>query len=330
MRPIAVRIVLRLPLPLLLLPLLAAVSLASTGCVALTPYEQARATVPPDRFVEADGQTVYVDDRPGAAGAGSTSAEAVVFLHGFGASSYSWREVTERLPGYRTLALDLRGFGYTERPPGIEPYTRDGQIELVLGVMDHLGIERAHVVGHSYGGALATALAVHHPERVISLSLIDAAHPDYPQLRRTKLAAVRPLTELFVRVRALRPALVRRVLESSIADDSLVTPELVDAYLDRLKVENAPRAYYGITAPAPEPEREVDLEDVPVPTLVVWGEEDTLIAVEAGREATSVIPCHRFVSLPGVGHMPMEESPEALADHLRAFLADPATACAGP
>lgn len=318
----------------LLLPLLAAASLVASGCVALTPYEEARSAVPPDRFVRADGQEVYVIDRPAAvavASAGAAgAAEAVVFLHGFGASSYSWREVTERLPGYRTIALDLRGFGYTERPPGIEPYTRDGQIALVLGVMDRLGVERAHLVGHSYGGALATALTVHHPERVLSLSLVDSAHPDYPQLRRTKLAAVRPLTELFVRVRPLRPGLVRRALENSIADDSLVTPALVDAYLDRLKIEYAPRAYYGITAPAPEPRRGVDLEDVPVPTLAVWGEEDTLVTVEMGREATSLIPCHRFVSLPGVGHMPMEERPEALADHLRTFLADPAAACEPP
>lgn len=329
MRPIAFRIVLRFPPSFLLLPLLVAASVASSGCVALTPYEEARSAVPPDRFVRADGQEVYVLDRPAvAASAGDAgAAETVVFLHGFGASSYSWRDVTERLPDYRTVALDLRGFGYTERPPGIEPYTRDGQVELVLGVMDRLGVERAHVVGHSYGGALATALAVHHPERVLSLSLVDAAHPDYPQLRRTKLAALRPLTELFIRVRALRPALIRRALENSIADDSLVTPALVDAYLDRLKIEFAPRAYYGITAPAPEPERGVDLADVSVPTLAVWGEEDTLVTVEDGRRATSLIACHRFVSLPGVGHMPMEESPEALADHLRAFLADPAAAC---
>lgn len=331
MRPIAFRIVLRFPPPFLLLPLLIAASLASAGCVALTPYEQARAGVPADRFVEADGQTVYVVDRPAAAAVASAGdAEAVVFLHGFGASSYSWREVTDRLPDYRTVALDLRGFGYTERPPGIEPYTRDGQIELVLGVMDRLGIDRPHVVGHSYGGALAAALAVHHPERVLSLTLVDAAHPDYPQLRRTRLAAVRPLTELFVLVRALRPALIRRALEHSIADDSLVTPALVDAYLDRLKIENAPRAYYGITAPAPEPERGVDLAEVSVPTLTVWGEEDLLIPVEEGRAASSVIPCHRFVDLPGVGHMPMEESPEALAHHLRTFLADPAAACGVP
>lgn len=285
--------------------------------------------MPAEALIEAAGQAVYVEDRPAGAAAGE-KGEAVVFLHGFGASSYSWRRVTDRLPGYRTVALDLRGFGYSERPPGIDPYTRNGQLTLVLAVMDELGIERAHVVGHSYGGALATALAVRYPARLLSLTLVDTAHPDYPVRRRTKLAAVRPLTELYIRVGALRPTLIRRALERSIADDSLVTDELVRAYSERLAIEHAPRAYYGVTAPTGEPEESIDLADVTLPTLVVWGEEDTLIEVEEGREAASVIACHRFVTLPAAGHLPMEERPDELTGALRQFLADPDAACGAP
>lgn len=306
----------------LLLTLLLLAGLSAGGCVALTPYAEVRASVPAENLVHSRGGIVYVDDR--AAGEG---AEPIVFLHGFGASSYSWRRVVELLPAHRTITLDLRGFGYTDRPPGIDPYTRDGQVAMVLGVLDRLGIERAHVVGHSYGGALAAALAVHHPGRVRSLTLVAAAHPDYPQLRRTWMAAVRPLTELFIRVRPLRPRSIRRALERSIADASLVTPELVDAYLDRLRIEHAPRAYYGITAPAPEPRRTVALADVTLPTLVLWGEQDLLIPLEQGRRAASAIPCHRFVPLAGVGHMPMEERPDAVAEELRSFLARPAAVC---
>ncbi|HEX6198767.1 MAG TPA: alpha/beta hydrolase [Thermoanaerobaculia bacterium] len=294
----------------------------------MTPYEEVRSRVPPERLVEAAGQTVYVEDRP--AETALESAETVVLLHGFGASSYSWRRVTGELAGYRTVALDLRGFGYTERPPGIEPYTRQGQIDLVLAVMDELGIDRAHLVGHSYGGALAATLAARRPERVRSLTLVDAAHPEYPQRRRTRLASVRPLTELFIRVRALRPRLIRRALERSIADDSVVTDELVDAYAERLAIEHAPRAYYGITAPVEEPEEEISLGQVPVPTLVLWGEEDTLITVEEGREASRVIPCHRFVTIPGAGHLPMEERPAELAEALREFLHRPERVCDAP
>jgi pimeloyl-ACP methyl ester carboxylesterase len=311
------------------LPLLLAAFLA-VGCVGLTPYEEVTSRVPDENLVRIAGQTVYVEDVPARGGDAGAAAEPVVFLHGFGASSYSWRRVTGELAGYRTVALDLRGFGYTERPPGIEPYTRQAQIELVLAVMDALGIERANLVGHSYGGALAATLAVRHPERVRSLTLIDAAHPEYPQRRRTKLASVRPLTELFVRVRGLRPEAIRRALERSIHDDSMVTDELVAAYLDRLAIEHAPRAYYGITAPVDEPEQEVSLAQVEVPTLVLWGEADTLIELDDGRRAASVIPCHRFVAVPGAGHLPMEERPAEVAQALREFLPRPAAACDAP
>lgn len=309
-------------LPLLLTLLL---TLALAGCTALTPYSEVRSTLPPERLIEVGGQWVYVEDRAPEQAVSST--EAVVFIHGFGGSSYSWRKVVERLPGYRTVAFDLRGFGYTERPPGVAPYTRTGQVELVRDLLDRLGLERAHVVGHSYGGALALAFTEEYPERILSLGLVDPAPPDYPQMRRKRIAAVRPLTELYIRVWALRPKLVGRALRNAIADDDLVTPELVEEYFQRLRVEGAPRAYYGVTAPTPPEDDPVELAEIAVPTLVVWGEEDTLIPVELGRSASREIPCHRFVTVPGAGHMPMEERPDEVVAALRSFLAHPGDIC---
>jgi pimeloyl-ACP methyl ester carboxylesterase len=69
---------------------------------------------------------------------------------------------------------------------------------------------------------------------------------------------------------------------------------------------------------------------VEVPTLVLWGEADTLIELDDGRRAASVIPCHRFVAVPGAGHLPMEERPAEVAEALREFLPRPAAACDAP
>jgi len=99
-----------------------------------------------------------------------------------------------------------------------------------------------------------------------------------------------------------------------------VSRELVDAYRRRLKVEGAPRAYRGLTAPAPEPPRRVELEEIRLPTLVLWGTEDRLISVDKGREATARMPHSRFVALPETGHMPMEERPGEVAAHMLDFL----------
>lgn len=291
------------------------------GCVALAPYAEVAERLPPDELIEVGGTRVHVIDR------GPRDATAVVFLHGFGASAYSWRKVTAELPELRTVALDLYGFGYTERPVGVPPYTREGQVELVRGVLDELRLVRVHLVGHSYGGAIALTFAARHPERLHSLTAIDAAHPEYPRWRRRAIAGLRPVTGLYLRTWALRRLSVRRALETSVWDDALVTPELVTAYLDRLAVEGAGRAYYGVTAPVEDPGPVVRLDGIEVPVLSLWGVEDTVIPIDTGRRATAEIPCHRFVPLPDTGHLPMEERPEAVAGALRDFVRDPHAAC---
>jgi pimeloyl-ACP methyl ester carboxylesterase len=187
-------------------------------------------------------------------------------------------------------------------------------------VLDALGIERAHLAGHSYGGSVAMALAAHHPERFESLILVDAAGPEYPQERRHWLAGIRPLTSLWVRTVALRRQRTEWGLLDSVADDSLVTAELIDEYWRRLKVEGAPRAFWALTAPVDPPDPEIDLRGITLPTLVVWGCEDALISVEAGRSTAALIPGSTFVTLPEVGHLPMEERPAELVRTMREFL----------
>jgi pimeloyl-ACP methyl ester carboxylesterase len=294
---------------LLLLVLLA---VALPGCVSLRSFAEVRRQVPADRFIRVGDQLVHVEE----AGTG----EPVVLLHGFGASTYSWRKVMPALAeSHRVLAIDLNGFGYTQRPADRASYTREAQARLVLGTMDALGIDRAHIVGHSYGGGITLYLAAQHPERFRTMVLVDSSAPTYPNDRRSRLAALRPLDSLLVRLVFLRPAMIRRSLLSSFWDDSKVTPELVQAYLDRLAIEGAPDAFYGLTAPAPKGVT-VELEKIAVPTLVVWGAHDTLIAPEVGRRAAARLPHSEFVLFEQSGHLPMEEEPEAFLRAVLPFL----------
>jgi len=278
--------------------------------------------MPEDRFVRVPamgrtgGHWVYVE-RAGPRDAGPP----VVLLHGFGASSYAWRAVMPPLAEHRrVLAPDLYGFGYTERPQDLASYTRTGQVGLVLGLLDALDHPTAHLVGHSYGGSLAVTLAARHPERVQSLVLIDAAHPSYPQRRRYRLAAFPPWSFFFIRFLGLRRGFVEKALERTYYDPEMVTPERVTAYRQRLRVEGVARAYRGLTAPQPDPGPEVDVDQVRVPTLALWGAEDSLIPVEDAREITSRMPYATFVELPGVGHAPHEEAPAEVARRILEFL----------
>jgi pimeloyl-ACP methyl ester carboxylesterase len=254
------------------------------------------------------------------AGSGDAT-DAVVLLHGFGASSYSWRKVMPGLAkSYRVLAPDFYGFGYTQRPTDRAKYTREGQAAMVLGLLDALGIQRAHFVGNSYGGAITLWIASRHPERVRSMVLVDSAAPTYPDDRRSRLAT-RPFGGLFLRLVALRPGAVRRALEHSVYDDSIVTPEMVREYYDRLRIEGLATAYYGLTAPIPGPRPRVELAEIDIPALVIWGTEDQLIPVADGRAAAARLPRGEFVALEKTGHLPMEERPEELLRLMKDFLA---------
>ena len=285
-----------------------------TGCVSLTPFAEVRARAGEDAFVRVGDQLVHVE-RAG-------SGEAVVLIHGFGGSSWSWRHVVPALAeDHRVVALDLNGFGWTERPSAPEAYTLAGQERLVLGVADALGLGRFDLAGHSYGGAISIYLAARHPERVRSLLLVDSAMPSYSALRRSRSFRNRTLSVLFVRAFALTPARVRFGLEASYADDSKVTDELVRAYLERLRVEGVGDAFHGLTAPNSEPPEQVDLASLEMPTLVVWGAQDELIPARDGRKAAETMPDAGFVELAGCGHSPMEECPEAFLAAVEPFLA---------
>lgn len=285
------------------------------GCVTYTPFDEIRGRVPGDDFLRLpSGQLVYLLDEG--------SGEPVLLLHGFGASSWAWRHV---MPGlakdFRVLAPDLNGFGWTERPEEFSSYTGEGQIEMLLGLLETLGIDRVHVAGHSYGGALALTLAHRHPERVRSLILLDAAHPSYLDSRRKKIADFEPFLGFYLRTLALRPRRVRNALERVVYDDERVNQEMVREYLERLKVEGATRAYYGLTAPRKADREPVIFEEIEIPTLVIWGEEDTLVTVETGRTASKRIAgLERFVVLPETGHAPHEERPERVTELMGGFL----------
>ena len=294
-----------------LLPLFPLAALG--GCAAIVPYAEVAARVAPARLLPIDGQRVYAEE----AGAG----EALILVHGFGGSSYSWRQVLPALAERRrVVALDLSGFGFTERPKARAPYTLEGQAALVLAVADRLGLARFDLAGHAYGGGVALHLAAHHAERVRSLLLVNSTRPTYASQRRNRLAAVRPLTALFARTVVLRPATVEKSLRRSFADDRLVTPELVAAYYERLPIEGVVDAYLGLTAPAPAPPKRVDLAAIRQPTLVLWGDRDEVIALRWGEKLAAELPHARLVVLRDCGHLPMEEKPAETAAAMAAFL----------
>ena len=129
---------------------------------------------PESRFAEINGLTVHYTEM-------GEGEPVFILLHGFGASEFSWREVGEPLSREgRVIVYDRPAFGLTERPmpgewTGTNPYSVQGNIELLDGLMDERGVEKAILVGNSAGGEVAAVYALEHPDRVQGLILVDPA-----------------------------------------------------------------------------------------------------------------------------------------------------------
>lgn len=130
-------------------------------------------TVGQVRYYSHHGLTFDLDDR------GPSDGPPVVLLHGWPQDRTAWRPITERLnaAGMRTLAPDLRGYSPGARPPQWTDYEIGKLVEDVTALLDTAGIDRVHLVGHDWGGALAWTLASRHPERIATLSVLSTPHP---------------------------------------------------------------------------------------------------------------------------------------------------------
>ncbi|HVV35103.1 MAG TPA: alpha/beta fold hydrolase [Acidimicrobiales bacterium] len=241
--------------------------------------------------------------------------DTIILLHGFPESSASWRHVTPLLTGagYRVLAPDQRGYAADARPTRRRDYTLDKLASDVLALADAEGVERFHVVGHDWGGAVAWYLAANHAERVRTLTSLATPHPKAMvasllrgQLLKSwyMLAFQLPiLPELAVR----GPFFRRQLLRSGMPD------EFVDEYLALLRQPGAARGALNWYRALPfSPPSAVGV--VRVPTLYVYGTDDIALGrAAADRTGDYVAAPYRYEVLDGVSHWIPEEVPERVA-----------------
>ena len=273
----------------------------------------------PGTFIDVEGVRVHYVE----AGRG----EPVVLIHGLNASTFSFRYMIPDLAQhFRVVALDLKGFGYSERPAEGD-FSLTAQAKLVEQTMARLGIERAAVIGHSMGGAVAMHLATLFPERVDKLVLVNSA-TDRELRRGLRLAPlIRPLLPAIAFLTFHRRGFRRFELQSGIHDPSYLTPEILDEYIrwSRMKGHLRGLGSFLVDRRSDGPLRP---EAISAPTLVLWGEHDRWLPPESGEELARLIPNAQLDLVPSSGHMPMEEQPDYSARALIAFLraAEPAEA----
>jgi len=250
------------------------------------------------------------------------SGPTVVLVHGFGSSLYSWKDVIPGLAAdHDVIALDLPGFGLSDRPPDLR---LDDLPDAVSGLLDLLQVRRAALVGNSMGGAAAALVAARSPERVAALVLIDAAGFNLGPGERPALVrlAMSPLGRLVSELPGKR-LLVELALHQVFRDPSLVTRERVAEYLAGVRQPGAFAALRSLGDSLGERAgivREA-LPRVSAPTLVVWGRADAWIPLEQASRFTAAIAGSRLAIVEDAGHVPQEERPRELLRLLREFLA---------
>jgi pimeloyl-ACP methyl ester carboxylesterase len=274
---------------------------------------------------------VHVQSAPPDLVAGAEGAElGVVLLHGFGSHTMTWRHV---LPTFATLgpaiAFDRPAFGLTERPlpgswpRGANPYDTASQIDLVLALLDAYRIERAVLVGHSAGGALAIEVALAHPERVAGLVLVSPAvvrgggAPAWtrPLLHTPQMNRIGPL---FMRQLAGAPG--DGFLRAAYADPDRLAADDVEAYRRALRAHHWDRALWELVKASREPRSLASLPRLALPTLVVSGDADVIVPIDDSERVAAAIPGATMLRLPGCGHVAHEECPEAFTELLGGFL----------
>jgi pimeloyl-ACP methyl ester carboxylesterase len=266
----------------------------------------------PSEFISVAGLRVHVRD------SGPRMAPAIVLLHGFGASLHTWDAWAQALQAtHRVVRLDLPGAGLTGADPSGD-YSDARAVQVISTLLDELDVGQAALVGHSMGGRLAWRFAAEQPRRVQHLVLIapdglqepgsDDAAPASPGLAARLLQFTLP------------KALVRSGLASAYADPQALSEATVDRYHDLLlapQVRAAMLARLSQQAARSAPD---DLARINAPVLLLWGEQDRLIAPARAQAFMKRLPQAQLVLLPAVGHVPHEEAPQASLAALRAFL----------
>lgn len=273
------------------------------------------------RYLEFDGARLHWRD------VGCKTCPPLVLVHGLGASVHAWADLEARLADrFRLVSLDLPAHGLSEARRD-DDYRADVLIRAVEAVADAAGLTEFALVGHSLGGFVAWRFALARPERLEALAMIAPAGasqvgrtPPGP-IARAMSRAIHSDAVAWIAERYTPRSFIAASLEGSVADPARATDEAVDRYWELLRLPGHRRAQI-VWQRKPRARGAFDrLSTVDAPTLIVWGEDDRLLPATLLDAFTSRLSHAEVLRIDAVGHLPMEEAPDLVADRIARFVA---------
>jgi pimeloyl-ACP methyl ester carboxylesterase len=271
-------------------------------------------------FAEVDGATVHYQEF------GDAANPTLLLIHGYTSSTYVWRTVAPHLAAaqFHVIAVDLLGFGYSDKPASFD-YTIASQARMVERLMNRLGIGRATFVGSSYGGAVASTIALDYAERVEKLVLISSVcNDEVKQNPLLRLASIPGVGEVLTPFYLDSKAFSKRRMKGTFApaNHNLITDERVESVTRPLMAKDAHHSVLASARNWDANRIQTDAHLINQPTLLVWGEFDQVIPMHNGERLFNSILNSRLVILKDCGHIPQEEKPERFVELVTEFCRD--------
>ena len=273
---------------------------------------------PHQHVVSLHGREIAFRDYPG-------SGTPLLLIHGLGSSTLTWTDVPERLAttGIRVVAVDLPGHGDSSKRPG--DYSLGAMANSIRDLLDHLGIDRAHFVGHSLGGGVTMQFHYQFPDRVSSIVLVSSGglgEEIFPVLRAASLPGAALVIRAAINDRTLGAAAwLGRQLERVHVEPHALSPRALET-ASWLAEEDRRNAFLSTVRSVlgPAGQRVSALDKLHLldgnRVLIIWGDRDPMIPLDHGTRAHAMMPGSRLVVFPGAGHEPHMHDPQRFADLL--------------
>lgn len=280
---------------------------------------RAKYASPASQFIAVmPGLTVHLRDE------GRRDGVPIVLLHGSNASLHTWEPWVARLGDrFRIISFDFPAHGLTGQSPDGR-YTQAAYANVVDAVAANRGLTRFVVAGNSMGGGVAARYAADHPERIAGLVLVDASGAPYAEGRGGTPLALRIARAPVIRdiAASITPrALVAASFAGAVSNKAVMTPAMIDRYWELLRYPGNREATLDRFAQGYSSVSATDLARIDAPVLIVWGRDDRFIPVASAAYFAKNLPHSRTIIYDGVGHLPMEETPDRSAADVAAFVA---------